>query len=103
MRAVASSSAITASCLSELWRRSTVARWKPNTSTARISGRRRGAASTVPCFSTNDSSMVRSSARNSSALAYGFCGATAWRAASPPLSSRSVAARRAYTPVRARR
>ncbi len=41
MPATRSSSATTASCLSELWRRSTVARWKPNTCTARAAAQAR--------------------------------------------------------------
>ncbi len=41
MRAVPSSSVITSTCTSEFWRRSTVARWNPNTSTARRNGRSR--------------------------------------------------------------
>jgi hypothetical protein len=47
--------------------------------------------------------MMARSAWNSSAVRYGFCGGSRWRAASPPVNALSVAASREYIDASARR
>ena len=67
----ARSSPTTASWTSLFWRRSSAARWKPNTSTARRSAASRPSASSAAPCPRSDASIVARSAASSLAATYG--------------------------------
>ena len=69
--AASTSSAMTRSCTSEFCRRSSDARWKPKTSTARRSARRRPRARAPSRFRVSESRIVSRSALKSSAVFVG--------------------------------